>query len=115
MTSLNPAHLTDFYNRIDFGSSTSIALIGQDGVVRSSGGGSGGFELGQDLSNTTMFRRAQTAANSTFEDIDPTTGETRLVTFRQVRGHPLFVSVSLDQNEIFRGSRADFQLNAWPA
>ena len=75
VTSLNPAHLTDFYNRIDFGSSTSIALIGRDGVVRSSGGGSGGFELGQDLSNTTMFRRAQSSANSTFEDVDPTTGE----------------------------------------
>ena len=43
VTSLNPAHLTDFYNRIDFGSSTSIALIGQDGVVRSSGGSTGGF------------------------------------------------------------------------
>ena len=39
VTSLNPAHLTDFYNRIDFGSSTSIALIGLDGMVRSSGGG----------------------------------------------------------------------------
>jgi hypothetical protein len=96
VTSLNLAHLTDFYNRIDFGSSTSIALIGQDGVVRSSGGGSGGFELGQDLSNTTMFRRAQSAASPTFDDVDPATGQTRLVTFRQVRGHPLLVSVSLD-------------------
>ena len=56
VTSLNPAHLTDFYNRIDFGYSTSIALIGQDGVVRSSGGAAGGLELGQDLSKTTMFQ-----------------------------------------------------------
>jgi diguanylate cyclase (GGDEF)-like protein len=112
VTSLNPAHLTDFYNRIDFGSSTSIALIGLDGRVRSSGGGSGGFELGQDISNTTMFRHAQTSINSTFEDVDPKTGQTRLVTFRQVRGHPLIVAVSIDKDEIFRGSWADFQLNA---
>jgi diguanylate cyclase (GGDEF)-like protein len=111
VTSLSPAHLTDFYNRIDFGSSTSIALIGQDGLVRSAGGGSGGFELGQDLSKTTMFERAQSAANATFEDVDPATGQTRLVTFRQVRGHPLFVAVALHRNEIFRGSRAEFQLN----
>jgi diguanylate cyclase (GGDEF)-like protein len=111
VTSLNPAHLTDFYNRIDFGSSTSIALIGQDGAVRSSGGNSGGFELGQELGNTKMFRSAQTAVNATFEDIDPATGEGRLVTFRQVRGHPLVVSVSMDRDEIFRSSRADFQLN----
>jgi diguanylate cyclase (GGDEF)-like protein len=111
VASLNPEHLTNFYNRIDFGSSTSIALIGQDGVVRSSGGGSGGFELGQDLGNTTMFRRAHAATNSTFEDVDPATGRSRLVTFRQVRGHPLFVSVGLDSDEIFRGSRVDFLLN----
>jgi diguanylate cyclase (GGDEF)-like protein len=113
VTSLNPAHLTDFYNRIDFGSSTSIALIGQDGMVRSAGGGSGAFDLGQDLSKTAMFRRALASANTTFEDVDPATGHARLVTFRQVRGHPLFVAVSLDRNEIFRGSRADFQLNAF--
>ena len=112
VTSLNPAHLTDFYNRIDFGSSTSIALIGQDGLVRSAGGSSGVFELGQDLSQTAMFRHAQSAANTTFQDDDPATGQSRLITFRQVRGQPLFVAVSLDHNEIFRSSRADFQLNS---
>jgi diguanylate cyclase (GGDEF)-like protein len=111
VTSLNPAHLTDFYNRIDFGSSTSIALIGQDGVVRSSGG-DGMFELGQDLSRTPAFQRALTSANATFEDVNSKTGEARLVTFRKVRGHPLLVAVSLDKSEIFRSSRADFQLNA---
>jgi hypothetical protein len=111
VASLNPEHLTDFYNRIDFGSSTSIALIGFDGVVRSSGGGSRGFELGQDLSDSTMFRRAQSATNSTFEDVDSTTGQSRLVTFRQVRGHPLIVSVGIDSDDISRGSRNDFLLH----
>ena len=47
-----PRHFTNFYNNLDFGSSASIALIGADGVVRSSGGGDGGFALGQDLKNT---------------------------------------------------------------
>jgi diguanylate cyclase (GGDEF)-like protein len=111
VTSLNPAHLTGFYSRIDFGSSTSIALIGQDGVVRSSGGTRGGFELGQDLSATSMFRHAQSTVNATFEDRDPATGRERLVTFRQVRGHPLIVSVSLDRGEIFRSSRSEFMVN----
>jgi diguanylate cyclase (GGDEF)-like protein len=112
VTSLNPAHLTNFYNKIDFGSDTSIALIGGDGVVRSSGGSSGGFALGQDLSGTATYRRAQAAANATFEDTDPSTGRTRLVTFRQVRGHPLVVSVSRDQSQVFNGSRRDFQVNS---
>ncbi len=37
--------------------------------------------------------------------------EAALVTFRQVRGHPLVVSVGIDSNEISRGSRGDFLLN----
>ena len=70
VTSLNPAHLTDFYNRIDFGSSTSIALIGQDGVVRSAsgGGGSGASSWGRTSARPPAFRRALTSVNSTFED-----------------------------------------------
>jgi diguanylate cyclase (GGDEF)-like protein len=112
VTSLNPAHLTNFYNRINFGDSTTIALIGTDGVVRSSGGAAGGLQLGQDLSKTPMFQHALHEANSTFEDVDPRTGKARLVTFRQVRGHPLLVAVGIDENEIYRGSRMDFLLNS---
>ena len=97
VTSLNPAHLTDFYNRIDFGSSTSIALVGADGVVRSSGGGSGGFALGRTSARP---RCSATSVNVTFDDVDPATGDTRLVTFRQVRGHPLLVSVSLTDRDL---------------
>ena len=97
VASLNPGHLTDFYNKIDFGSSASIALIGSDGVVRSSGGGSRRLRARPGSQRHQMFEHAQTAANATFEDIDPTTGKTRLVTFRKVRGHPLWVSVSIDK------------------
>jgi diguanylate cyclase (GGDEF)-like protein len=111
VASLNPAHFTSFYNRIDFGASTTIALLGRDGVVRSSGGGSGGFELGQDLSDTAIFRRARSTANASVEGVSPSTGMSRLVTFRQVRGHPLIVSVGLDHDEILRSARAEFHLN----
>ena len=57
VASLNPAHLTKFYDKIDFGSSASIALVGSDGVVRSSGGSAAGFALGQNLSGTELFSR----------------------------------------------------------
>jgi hypothetical protein len=111
VASLNPAHFTSFYNRIEFGSSTTVALLGKDGEVRSSGGASGGFELGQDLSNSAMFRRAQLIPNASVDDIDPASGKSRLVTFRHVHGHPLIVSVGLDHKEIFRSSRMEFWLN----
>ena len=112
VASLNPAHLTKFYDKIDFGSSASIALVGSDGVVRSSGGSAADFALGQDLSGTELFSRMLAGTNATFEDGDSSTGEARLITVRKVRDNPLWVSVSTNNNEIYKSSWVTFQLNA---
>jgi diguanylate cyclase (GGDEF)-like protein len=111
VASLNPEHLTKFYDKIDFGSSAAIALIGVDGVVRSSGGSASGFALGQNLSQTKLFARMQAGANSTFEDADPSSGDVHLLTIRKVRDHPLWVSISTNENEIHRSSWATMQVN----
>jgi diguanylate cyclase (GGDEF)-like protein len=112
VASLNPEHFTNFYDRIDFGSSVSISLIGSDGFVRSSGGSGDGFALGQDLGGTKLFAEMRKGANSTFEYADPSDGQMRLVTLRKVSGQPLWVSVSTDMNEIYRGSWSTLALNA---
>ena len=112
VASLDPEHLTKFYDRIDFGSSVSISLIGEDGVIRSSGGSSGGYELGQDLSHTELYKRLQTGTNATFEDNSFDDGQTQLVTIRKVRGHPLWVSVSSNKAELYKDSAAALKLNA---
>src|SRR5262245_1809084 len=52
VASLNPDHFTDFYNRFSFDTGVSIALVGQDGVVRSSGGNGTTTDRGQDLAGT---------------------------------------------------------------
>ncbi len=109
--SLDPAHLTKFYSNIDFGLSASIALIGEDGVVRSSGGSARGFKLGQDVSGSGQFKLPSQSASTTFEYSDPATKAAKLVTIRRVRGQPLLVSVATDRGEIFRGSWSDLRLN----
>jgi diguanylate cyclase (GGDEF)-like protein len=112
VASLKPDHFTRFYDKIDFGSSASISLIGTDGVVRSSGGSADGFALGQDLSGTKLFSEMHNGANSTFETADPSSGQMRLVTLRKITGHPLWVSVSTDMNELYKSSWSTFELNA---
>jgi diguanylate cyclase (GGDEF)-like protein len=112
VASLNPEHFTKFYDRIDFGSSVSISLIGSDGFVRSSGGSGDGFALGQDLGGTKLFSEMHKGTNTTFEYADPSDGVMRLVTLRKVADHPLWVSVSTDRNEIYRGSWSTLQMNA---
>lgn len=112
VASLDPAHLTNFYNTIDFGASASIALIGDDGVVRSSGGSTGGFDLGQDLKSTKLFESIGAEKMSTFDYVDPATNEGRMVTFRRVKGQPLLVSVVTDQADVVRSSWYALQLNS---
>jgi diguanylate cyclase (GGDEF)-like protein len=111
IASLNPDHFTRFYDKIEFGSSASISLIGSDGIVRSSGGSAGGFALGQDLRGTKLFAEIHSGANGTFEAPDPSSGQVQLVTLRNVAGHPLWVSVSTDMKEIYRNSWSTLELN----
>jgi diguanylate cyclase (GGDEF)-like protein len=113
VASMSPVHFTAFYDRIDLGSSGSISMIGGDGVVRSSGGSSlGRFALGQDLIGTNLFRHMPAEGDATFEDTDGGTRENLLVTVRKVRGHPLWVSVSMSQGDIFKRSWHNLQLHA---
>jgi hypothetical protein len=72
--SLKPDYFTNLYDSIDFGSSASIALIGSDGIVRSSGGSADGYALAQDLRGTKVFAEMQKSGNSTFEAADPPPG-----------------------------------------
>jgi PAS domain-containing protein len=113
VASLDPEHLTKFYNKIDFGTLASISLIGSDGVVRSSGGTGGGFALGQDLAGSKLAARMRAGLSpATFEDAEGAGAE---ITVRKVKGHPLWVSVSTNQSEIYKSSLADFQLHALAA
>src|SRR5262249_46625000 len=110
VASLNPAHFTALYDKIDFGSSASISMIGSDGVVRSSGGTAGGYTLGRDLNGTTLFAQMRAGHNVTFDDED-SNGARHLVTIRRVKGHPLWVAVSVDKDDVYKGSWTALQLN----
>src|SRR5260370_30323030 len=97
---------------MDFGPSALIALIGSDGVVRSSGGSSRGLALGQDLASTKLFTRMRDGTSVTFDDNGSPKEAARLVTIRKVKGHPLWVSVSVDKQQIYEVSWATLKLNA---
>src|ERR1700683_5321210 len=101
VASLNPEHFTSFYDKIDLGSATSIAMIGSDGVVRASGGSaSGRFALGQDLTGTSLFTHFADGRNSTFEFKETQEQNPLLIALRKVRGYPLWVSVGVRKADI---------------
>jgi diguanylate cyclase (GGDEF)-like protein len=109
VASLDPEHFTNFYDQVDLASSGSIALIGDDGIVRSAGGQSSDLKMGQDIRGTELFARMQSGVNSVFEEPDTVTGKIRLFALRKVSEQPLWVSVSLDKNEVLAGSLNDLR------
>jgi diguanylate cyclase (GGDEF)-like protein len=112
VASLDPEHFTKFYDRVDLGSSGTISMIGDDGVVRAAGGQSGGLTMGQDIRGSELFAQIQSGLNSGFELRDPVNGRIRLISIRKVKGQPLWVSVSLDKGEALAGSWLSFRIDS---
>jgi signal transduction histidine kinase/DNA-binding response OmpR family regulator len=102
---LDPGRLSDFYNAVDVGGQEAIALVGSDGIVRAIGGRvdeetQPGLELKGFLNRT-----LPAAAGHYFEE--GPSGK-RLVAWRHVAKHPLFVKVALDMDLVL----APFQAKA---
>jgi diguanylate cyclase (GGDEF)-like protein len=112
VASLNPVHFTTFYNEIDFGADASIAMIGSDGVVRSSGGSAiGRFTLGQNLTGTALFQHMQQGRDSVFEYTDAANREPLLMALRHVHGYPVWVSVGVRKSDVLQASWASLRSN----
>lgn len=105
VASMDPAHFTSFYDKIDLGATTSVAMIGIDGVVRAQGGGElAQLQLGQDLSSTELFRKIGGKASAAFLEPGTDAAGNLFITARQVRGHPLWVTVSTKEADIFKSA-----------
>lgn len=101
VASLDPEHLANFFTAIDLGPQGAISLVGLDGVVRASGGGSnaGVLGLGENLSGTPLFERMLGGSDGTFTH-QTREGDRRTITFRRVRGQPLIVASSFSQSGV---------------
>lgn len=103
VASLDPEHLTRFFSSINVGATSSVSLIGMDGIVRASSGaaGQGRFALGQNLSQSLLFKNIQKQTNGRFFDPHVDGSDDRFVSFRHIRGQPLAVSISIASAEVF--------------
>src|SRR5262249_775340 len=66
--------------------------------------------LGQDINGSKLFRAIQSKSGSAFVEDD--SGEKVLVTGRQVRGYPLWLTILTKPSEIYESSCAEFQQDA---
>lgn len=112
VASMNPAHFTSFYDKIDLGATTSVAMVGSDGVVRSSGGGVvPRLSLGQDIFGSKLFDLIQAGSDTVFKDAGDSPEDALFITARKVRSYPLWVTVSTKATDVYRASWANLQQN----
>lgn len=115
VASLNPEHLTRFYQSMEIGSTGSIALFGLDGVIRAAGGRNqdGVFNLGDDISSSQLMKELGERSEGTFVDNSGPGDGGRIITFRRIRGQPLAISVSVSEQQVYARSWNELLRNSW--
>jgi signal transduction histidine kinase len=100
--SMDPLYFSHFYQQIEPGTQTMVALVGNDGIVRARRVG-GEESLAQDVHLSRVFQAATQGAPSgemnTQGGID---GVGRLFAYRRLAGYPLFALVGLDREEALK-------------
>jgi signal transduction histidine kinase len=106
VVSLDPRALADFYNSIELGPESLVALVGHDGAVRATSN-ERALALGQKVMDFNVMRASKVAAASHEPYVANLYGIDRLMGVRDVAGLPLTVIVGKSLNEIYRGYYED--------
>ena len=96
--SLDPQYFLEFYQLLDLGGKSSIAIIGRDGIVRLRQRG-GEISFGDDYSRDERVRRWQAGGHGTFRGTSADDGLTRIVSYRMLQEYPLAVWAGLAEEE----------------
>lgn len=97
VVSLDPLYFTRLYADIDVGQQGTVALVGDDGVVRARRIGTRD-SLGQEIGDSRMFA-AMRASNGGGLMAGPIDGRVRFYAYQRLPGLPLYALVGLDRNE----------------
>ena len=104
VASLDPAHFTELYSSMKFDGTGAIVLVGLDGIVRAAGGRTE-ISLGQDLNAAPFMAEMKSNRAGTIR-IEWSDG-VHEGAYRQVKGRPLAVLVSVPTADVLRGARQD--------
>ncbi|MFM1816477.1 MAG: hypothetical protein RLZ98_3172, partial [Pseudomonadota bacterium] len=98
VASLDPGHFSEFMHSMNLGAGGSATLVGDDGIVRASGG-QRAYSLGASLEGTPLLARISTSAEGLLDEEATSNTNARITSFRMVRRYPLVVAVSADRDQ----------------
>ena len=102
IVSLDPYYFTSFYNQVDLGAKSSIALIGRDGIVRIWQDDQKS-EVGLDFRNSKTLELSLSSTEGQFITTSFMDGVTRLFSYRVLKDYPLIVNVGVSEDRALAG------------
>lgn len=105
VVSLDPAYFTRLYSDIDVGRHGSIALVGDDGLVRARRVGED-QSLGQDIGASALFAAMRAGARGDMLAAGPIDGRPRFYAYARLGELPLYALVGIDREDAMAGYAA---------
>jgi diguanylate cyclase (GGDEF)-like protein len=113
VASMDPMHFTKVFDEIELETTTSVALIGDDGVVRASGGDQKDqLVLGQDIEDTGLFGLIRSGTSGLYSGTDNKSSPQSLITAHKIRGYPLWVAIATELQQINRQAKGGLIQNS---
>ena len=101
---------SDYFDAPELGLGRTIVLVGRDGIVRARRY-QHQSEVGQDISSSPLFTHIKSSDVGSYEVVSPIDGQSKLASFRAVRGSSLVVVVSELKETALAGVHARAKAN----
>nr|WP_295075979.1 ATP-binding protein [uncultured Roseateles sp.] len=100
VASLNPSYFEEVFRRVDLGRMGGVTLVGQDLVIRARVIGGEAVKQGASLpANSAFARQALGKEEASLIGLGSIDGVERLITSRQIKNYPLYLLISVGQEE----------------
>jgi PAS domain S-box-containing protein len=102
--SLDPFHLSQFFESLNLGENGSAILAGRDGIVRARRA-LNNQQLGQDIGDALLFEHLRTAPSGTFVARSGIDGIERVFGYTALPDYPLVISLGFSTDAVLASSR----------
>ena len=98
VVSVDPYYFAGFYQKVDLGANSSIALFGMDGIVRVRQSDTS-VALGLDFSNNFVMQQLRLSPAGSFSLQSQADGIKRIYSYRALQEYPLVVAVGMSEEQ----------------
>lgn len=105
--SVDPLYFSEFYNKVNLGKNSTIALLGRDGRMRAQQTNQD-VTIGQDVSQDIVMEKLAISSEGYYIAQNAVDGIKRIYSYRAMKNYPLVVVVGVDEAEVLQNLNQRF-------